>query len=174
MNAISSALSAWSWPTTLDFSAIQEKVSALVLELGLGPGSLYSEIVNESPDSLTHPEVEWDAEVRLGEDLCFAEQAFIGARKRYMKTYFAKLFGVPEKDIDERDLPIVAIAGSGGGMHLLNLVLAIALTLSRTTGFRAMLNTTGSLIGAQRSGILPCVTYTAGVSGKYNLYYYLR
>lgn len=29
-----------------------------------------------------------------------------------------------------------------------------------------MLNTTGSLIGAQRSGILPCVTYTAGVSGE--------
>lgn len=117
VNAISSALSAWSWPSTLDFSAIQEKVSALVLELGLGPGSLYSEIVDELPDALIHPEVEWDAEVRLGDDICFAERAFLGERKRHMKPYFAKLFGVSEQEIDERDLPIVAIAGSGGGIH---------------------------------------------------------
>ncbi|KAK7690859.1 hypothetical protein QCA50_005961 [Cerrena zonata] len=149
VNAISSALSAWSWPSTLDFSAIQEKVSALVLELGLGPGSLYSEIVDELPDALIHPEVEWDAEVRLGDDICFAERAFLGERKRHMKPYFAKLFGVSEQEIDERDLPIVAIAGSGGG-------------------YRAMLNTTGSLIGAQRNGIFPCVSYTAGVSGSHD------
>ena len=96
-------------------------MSALVLELGLGPGSLYSEIVDELPDTLSYPEVEWDAEVRLGQDLCLAERAFLGARTRHMKTYFAKLFGVSEKEIDERDLPIVAIAGSGGGMQGLEL-----------------------------------------------------
>lgn len=32
-----------------------------------------------------------------------------------MKRGFAKLFGVDESEIDERDLPVVAIAGSGGG-----------------------------------------------------------
>lgn len=147
VNAISSALSAWRWPTTLDFSSVQERVSALFLELGLGPGSLYSEIVDEPPDPLIYPEIEWDAEVRLGEELCLSERAFLNQRKRVMTVSFARLFDVPEKEIDERDLPIVAIAGSGGG-------------------YRAMLNTTGSLIGAQRSGILPCVTYTAGVSGS--------
>ena len=64
-----------------------------------------------------------------------------------MKKAFARLFGVDESEIDERDLPTVAIAGSGGG-------------------FRAMLNTTGSLIGAKRTGLLDCVTYIAGISGK--------
>lgn len=29
-----------------------------------------------------------------------------------------------------------------------------------------MLNTIGSLAGAERTGILACTTYTAGVSGK--------
>lgn len=33
-----------------------------------------------------------------------------------------------------------------------------------------MLNTAGSLIAAERTGILSCTTYTAGVSGKYRSY----
>ena len=32
-------------------------------------------------------------------------------------------------------------------------------------GFRALLNTIGSLSGADATGILSCVAYTAGVSG---------
>ncbi|KAI0078788.1 FabD/lysophospholipase-like protein [Panus rudis PR-1116 ss-1] len=147
VKSISSALSTWSWPTPPDFASLQERVSALILELGMGPGSLYSEIVHDPPDPQIYPEVEWDAEVRLGEDLCLSEKAFLKERKRKMKGAFAQLFGVEESEIDERDLPIVALAGSGGG-------------------YRAMLNTVGSLIGAQSSGLLPCLTYAAGVSGS--------
>ena len=36
----------------------------------------------------------------------------------------------------------------------------------RSVGYRAMLNTIGSLCGAEDTGILDCVTYTAGVSGR--------
>ncbi|KAI0354075.1 FabD/lysophospholipase-like protein [Trametes cingulata] len=140
VQAISSSLSTWHWPTSFptpdiqwpaSFSVaeLQERLSALLLELGLGPGSLYDEIVNRPPDPVVHPECDWDAEVRLGEDLCLAERAFL------------------ESEVDERDLPIVAIAGSGGG-------------------YRAMLNTLGSLTAAKASGVLDCVTYTAGVSGS--------
>ncbi|KAH8099985.1 FabD/lysophospholipase-like protein [Cristinia sonorae] len=139
-------MSAWSWPTTLDFSTIQSRVSALFLELGLGPGSLYSEIVHEPADPTIHPEIEWDAEVRLGNDLCISERAFLHERRRAMREPFAKLIGVSVEEVDERDLPVVAIAGSGGG-------------------YRAMLNTVGSLIGAQATGVLPCTSYVAGVSG---------
>ena len=32
-------------------------------------------------------------------------------------------------------------------------------------GFSAMINTTGSLIGAKESGLLDCVTYISGISG---------
>jgi cytosolic phospholipase A2 len=44
-----------------------------------------------------------------------AERAFIAERKRVMRTSFAKLIGVKDSEVDERDLPVVAIAGSGGG-----------------------------------------------------------
>lgn len=94
---------------------LQERFSVLLLELGRGPGSLYDTIINAAPDLDVNPECEWDAEVRIGDDLCITERAFLGERKRRMKASFAKLLGVPESEVDERDLPIVAIAGSGGG-----------------------------------------------------------
>jgi len=108
-------LSTWTWPTTIPFTGLQSQLSALLLELGRGPGSLYSEVVHEQPDPSVHPECEWDADVRLGDDLCLSERAFLRERKRVMKAAFAKLMDVPEARIHEDDLPVVAIAGSGGG-----------------------------------------------------------
>lgn len=86
-------------------------MSALILELGRGEGSLWSQIVKEAPNSELHPEIEWDAEVRLGDELCFREKAFLRERKRRMLQTYAKLFDVSPSELDERDLPIVAIAG---------------------------------------------------------------
>ena len=103
------------WPESFTLFDVQERLSALLLELGIGPGSLFNEIVNKPPDPAVHPECEWDADVRLGDDLCISERAFLGERKRKMRVAFAKLMRVPEWEVDERDLPIVAIAGSGGG-----------------------------------------------------------
>lgn len=113
--AITAAISEWSWPVTIDFSAVRPRILDLFSELSLGPGSLYSEIVDNAPDPRIYPEVEWDAEVRLGEDLCMAERAFIHERMRAIRSSFAELMAVPDSEIDERDLPVVAIAGSGGG-----------------------------------------------------------
>ena len=113
--SIADAMSEWSWPTTLNFTAVRARISDILLELSLGPGSLYSEIVDSPPDPAVNPEVEWDAEVRLGEELCLAERAFIAERRRVMRKSFAALMGVGEDKVDERDLPVVAIAGSGGG-----------------------------------------------------------
>jgi phospholipase A2 len=159
---ISSILSSWSWPESL--ATVQEKFSALLLELGRGPGSLYSEIVERPPDPSIHPECQWDAEVRLGDELCLSERAFLRERKRRMKNGFAGLFGVDESELDERDLPVVAIAGSGGGTLIVNYTTNDDAE-HHLLGYRAMINTASSLIGAQRSGILDCITYTAGISG---------
>ncbi len=117
-------MSTWKWPTSLDFTSLQAQLSALFLELSMGPGSLYSEIVDSPPDPKVYPEVDWDAEVRFGQELCMAERAFIGERRRAMRAPFANLIGVPESDIDERDLPIVAVAGSGGGMLIYQYLVA--------------------------------------------------
>ena len=119
-------MSSWSWPTSQDLQRIQSRFSALFLELSLGPGSLYSEVVLDPPDPSIYPEIEWDAEVRLGEDVCLSERAFLQERKRVMRREFAKLMGVNVKDVDERDLPIVAIAGSGGGQLKVRIARGVA------------------------------------------------
>ncbi|KDQ21728.1 hypothetical protein BOTBODRAFT_168945 [Botryobasidium botryosum FD-172 SS1] len=142
---ITEYVSGWTWPAAL--ASLQGRVGALLLELSRGKGSLYEKIANAPVDPMANPECDWDAEVRLGDELCVAERAYLRGRKRRMRQAFAKLFGVPVEDIDERDIPIVAIAGSGGG-------------------FRAMCNTAGALKGAKSNGLLDCTTYIAGISGS--------
>ena len=58
---------------------------------------------------------------------------------------------VPVREVDARDLPVVAVAASGGG-------------------YRAMLNTIGSLQQAKESGLWDCLTFVSGVSGTLGLY----
>ncbi|KAG9050772.1 hypothetical protein FS837_002716, partial [Tulasnella sp. UAMH 9824] len=138
-------MTSWEWPASL--ANLQAQLSALILELGRGEGSLWSQLVKEAPNPELHPEVEWDAEVRIGDELCFREKAFLRERRRKMLHSYAKLFGVSPSELDERDLPIVAIAASGGG-------------------FRAMCNTAGALRRAQSSGILDVTTYISAISGS--------
>ncbi|EJU04124.1 FabD/lysophospholipase-like protein [Dacryopinax primogenitus] len=145
LDTITRVTSSWTWPSSL--TTLQSRVSALMLEYSLGPGSLYDEVVNAPPDLDVNPECEWDATVRLGEELCLPERAFLRQRKRRMRTAFAKLMGVPVREVHEDDIPVVALACSGGG-------------------YRAMFNTVGSLLAAQNSGLLDVTTYLAGISGS--------
>jgi phospholipase A2 len=117
-------------------------------ELSGGPGSLYSTLVNEHRlDAKSNPEIEWEASVRLGADLPLQEKAFLRLRRRRMRKAFAQMLDLPEDDVDVRDLPVVGLAGSGGG-------------------YRAMINTTGSLRAADRSGLLDLTSYVAAISGS--------
>lgn len=106
-------LTSWAWPER--FKWFQDRAEILVRELSRGPGSLWNEIVDSSPSISDHPEYEWEAEVRLGDELCLPERAFLRSRKRKMRAAFAELLEVPIHEVDERDIPIVAIAASGGG-----------------------------------------------------------
>ena len=142
IDSIPSITASWIWPSSL--LALQSQIQALLVATGRGPGSLYAEIVKESENS---PEVGWDAHVRLGDGLCVAERAFLSERKRRMRNAFAEYVGVSKEEVREEDIPIVAIAASGGG-------------------YRAMTNTTGSLVGAKETGLLDCISYMAGISGS--------
>ncbi|KIM27647.1 hypothetical protein M408DRAFT_329861 [Serendipita vermifera MAFF 305830] len=142
IDAIPSITASWIWPSSL--LALQSQIQDLLVAVGRGPGSLYAEIVEETAKS---PEVGWDAHVRLGDGLCISEKAFLSERKRRMRRAFASYVGVDESEVREDDIPIVAIAASGGG-------------------YRAMTNTTGSLVGAKETGLLDCVAYMAGISGS--------
>ncbi|KAG9035347.1 hypothetical protein FRB95_011498 [Tulasnella sp. JGI-2019a] len=139
------AITNWEWPASL--ARLHSQVGTLMIELKRGEGSLWSEVVGSPPDYAVNPELEWDADVRIGDDLCFSEKAFLRERKRKMLSAFSLLLDVPVDELDERDLPILAIAASGGG-------------------FRAMCNTAGALRAAESSGILDVTTYIAGISGS--------
>lgn len=168
MDELATTLSSWAWPSGL--ASLREKSAALLLELSRGPGSLYSQVVHDPPDPLIHPECAWDAEVRIGDRLCIAERAFLRERRRKMKKAFAELMSVDESEIDEKDIPVVAIAGSGGGEFLLiRSCVFLTKKIIHFIGFRAMMNTTGSLIGARNSGLLDCITYISGISGQYSV-----
>ncbi|KAJ1917635.1 hypothetical protein H4219_003097 [Mycoemilia scoparia] len=94
-----------------------------------------------------HPKITEVANVRVGSELCKDEQEFIIARKKEIKPHFAKFIGVPESEIDVRDIPTISIAATGGG-------------------FRAMLSTLGYISSAKDHGLYQCVSYVAGVSGS--------
>ncbi|GAA5887123.1 hypothetical protein JCM5296_001601 [Sporobolomyces johnsonii] len=134
-----------SWSASL--TSLTTTLQKLQTELSRGPDSTYGRIVAAGKDSAVHPELEWDAEVRLGTDLALQERAYLRNRREAMRGAFAKLMDVPLEEVDVRDLPVVAFAASGGG-------------------YRAMLNTLSSLSAARSSGILDCTTYIAGVSGS--------
>jgi phospholipase A2 len=84
---------------------------------------------------------------REGTALSEEEQVFISKRKHLQKQAFAKFIGEDPKNIDERDIPVVGLASSGGG-------------------YRAMIGLTGYLNAMKKSGALDCVMYFAGVSGS--------
>src|SRR5258706_5109567 len=114
VDTISSITMSWSWPDSV--LHLQSQISDMIITLGRGPDSLFEQVV---PDSEKAAECEWDAQVRLGEDLPMAERAFLRERRRRIRKSFAKLIGVSENEIDERDIPVVAIAGSGGGSNFI-------------------------------------------------------
>jgi phospholipase A2 len=75
------------------------------------------------------------------------EQDFIKKRKHLQKTAFAKFIDEDPETIDERDIPVVGLASSGGG-------------------YRAMIGLAGYLNAMKQSGALDCVMYFTGISGS--------
>ncbi|KAJ2243276.1 hypothetical protein GGI13_006660, partial [Coemansia sp. RSA 455] len=98
-------------------------------------------------DLETHPELLQSASVRIGTDICGQEHDFRQQRAERMRKDFAQFIGVAAATVDERDIPIIGVAGSGGG-------------------FRAMVSTVGSYRAMYQAGLSQCVMYDAAVSGS--------
>lgn len=79
----------------------------LYSELSFADDSLARHIVdNDRLDKQLHPELDWDARVRLSDEPCFQERAFFRQRQRKIRVAYAKLLQVPEDEVDVRDLPV--------------------------------------------------------------------
>lgn len=133
------------WRESLD--SLRTALQDLQSELSGAEGSVYKEIMDERDNAQINPEVQWDAAVRLGNDLGTAERAFVRARKEAMLKPFCKLLDLREDEVELEDIPVVAFAASGGG-------------------YRAMVSTLGSLSAAQSSGIWDLTSYTSAISGS--------
>ncbi|XP_054443615.1 cytosolic phospholipase A2 [Pteronotus mesoamericanus] len=108
---------------------IFNQVTELILEMSLE--------VCSSPD------------LRFSMALCDQEKAFRQQRKENIMENMKKLLGPKDSEglCSTRDVPVVAILGSGGG-------------------FRAMVGFSGVMKALYESGILDCATYIAGLSGS--------
>ncbi|ETE63977.1 Cytosolic phospholipase A2 delta [Ophiophagus hannah] len=84
-------------------------------------------------------------DLRLGYDLCSQEQDFLHKRKNIVTGALKKVLKL-EKDLQDHEVPIVAIMTTGGSMR------------SLTACF-------GSLRGLQKLNLLDCATYMSGLSG---------
>ncbi|KAJ2678374.1 hypothetical protein GGI25_002359 [Coemansia spiralis] len=144
----------------LQISALQTQISQRIDETKAALGDV---VYNMLPEQLqrpwvtacaqmcidpeVHPELLQSATVRMGHGICGQEADFQKQRARHIRNDFAEFIGVAAATVDERDIPIIGVAGSGGG-------------------FRAMIATVGSYRAMQLAGLAQCVTYDAAVSGS--------
>jgi len=142
---VKSKLASFILPSWLQ--ALPSLVTKLQNELSMAPWSLSWEIWEQAHDPQCHPEILWDASVRISEELCKEELEFLQKRKKNTAKALARYIGVAEKDVHPDDVPIIAMCGSGGGL-------------------RALVAGASSYLSAHEAGLFDCVTYTAGVSGS--------
>ncbi|KFQ75232.1 Cytosolic phospholipase A2 delta, partial [Phaethon lepturus] len=83
-------------------------------------------------------------DLRLGFDLCAAEQDFICKRKKVVAAALKNVLHLDE-DLQEDEVPVVAIMTTAGGV-------------------RSMTAMFGSLVALQELGVLDCVSYISGLS----------
>lgn len=108
-----------------------------------------AQLARDDVDVRVYPELEWDAEVRRSTRLHADEEAFIRARRARIahEGGLARFLGVPHHAVDEADVPLIAIGGSGGG-------------------HRAMYGFAGFLAAARAHRLWAITTWVAGVSGS--------
>ncbi|NXC66409.1 PA24E phospholipase, partial [Anhinga anhinga] len=83
-------------------------------------------------------------DLRLGFDLCTEEQDFICKRKKVVAAALKNVLHL-EEDLQEDEVPVVAVMTTAGGV-------------------RSMTAMFGSLLGLQELGVLDCVSYISGLS----------
>ncbi|KAF4787942.1 cytosolic phospholipase A2 epsilon-like protein [Turdus rufiventris] len=86
-----------------------------------------------------------DLDVRLGFDLCVQEQDFIRKRKKVAAAALKDILQL-EEDLQDDEVPVVAIMTTGGGTRALTAMYA-------------------HLLSVQEMNVLDCVSYITGLSG---------
>ncbi|KAK9420189.1 putative Lysophospholipase [Seiridium unicorne] len=107
---------------------------------------------HDDQDSRMYPETRWDALVRRSSSLHPEEKRFIAVRKQRISYKGSNSLHVflelpPTEKVDPRDVPLIALGGSGGG-------------------YRAMYGFAAFISAANKLGLWDCITWVSGVSGS--------
>ncbi|KAL2303574.1 hypothetical protein Nmel_008849 [Mimus melanotis] len=85
-------------------------------------------------------------DVRLEFDLCMEEKNFLQKRKKFVASALKKALHL-EHDLQDHEVPVVAVMTTGGGT-------------------RALTSLLGNLLGLQKLGLLDAISYITGSSGS--------
>uniref|UniRef100_A0A663LM35 Phospholipase A2 n=1 Tax=Athene cunicularia TaxID=194338 RepID=A0A663LM35_ATHCN len=85
-------------------------------------------------------------DVRLEFDLCTEEKNFLQKRRKFVASALKKALHL-EQDLQDHEVPVVAVMTTGGGT-------------------RALTSLLGNLLGLQKLGLLDAVSYITGSSGS--------
>lgn len=125
--------------------AVQEKLPESVkTTLPIVQEKIQTAYLNSLPAVKDNPYKNQAASVRQGNELCAQERAYLAVRGPKVRSGLEQFLG---RSLDGKYVPKIALVGSGGG-------------------YRAMLCTMGSLIGAQKNGLLAGTTYISALSGS--------
>ncbi|MGA9530896.1 MAG: hypothetical protein WBQ73_03355 [Candidatus Babeliales bacterium] len=102
-------------------------------------------IKSRSPAIVKNPYQNEVASVRFGNELSQGEKTYLNKRKKIVKQALEKLLG--RELLDDDYIPRIALVCSGGG-------------------YRAMVSTLGSFVGADTIGLLDTVMWLVGLSGS--------
>lgn len=106
----------------------------------------------DDKDFRTYPELFWDATVRRSSSIHPEEHHFISLRKYRISSLgvnsLHSFLNLPsDEHVHPRDVPLIALGGSGGG-------------------YRAMYGFAAFVSASKKLGLWDCLTWTAGVSGS--------
>ncbi|NXW74336.1 PA24E phospholipase, partial [Hirundo rustica] len=85
-------------------------------------------------------------DVRLEFDLCMKEKSFLQKRKKFVASALKRALHL-EQDLQDHEVPVVAVMTTGGGT-------------------RALTSLLGNLLGLQKLGLLDAISYITGSSGS--------
>ncbi|NWX71575.1 PA24E phospholipase, partial [Alca torda] len=85
-------------------------------------------------------------DVRLEFDLCMEEKNFLQKRRKFVASTLKKALHL-EQDLQDHEVPVVAVMTTGGGT-------------------RALTSLLGNLLGIQKLGLLDAISYITGSSGS--------
>ncbi|KFV19428.1 Cytosolic phospholipase A2 epsilon, partial [Tauraco erythrolophus] len=139
--------STWQVPEPLDFHYIKYNLSELCV--ALAEKCHFSLVCDFITHILFNPGLclrSRNLDVRLEFDLCLEEKNFLQKRKKFVASALKKALHL-ERDLQDHEIPVVAVMTTGGGT-------------------RALTSLLGNLLGLQKLNLLDAISYITGSSGS--------